>query len=235
MTAKNKIIIIKFVLSCFFILDSQLSFSQDLIIKLDSSKIFCEITQEDSATIYYKALKGDALFKLSINKSEVLKYYNSKAIVQSQIRKADSIAKANPKPAFKSDSIFFKERVKFTYHNQRYGNHSILKIIKNNPESLAEMKKAIRNNLFNIFSTTVAITSLASFAADAIAEGKPQWALVGAGIGFYALSFAFNYFYHKHTYKAVSIYNSKLKIAGETIQKFEIGMVSRGVGICFKF
>src|ERR1700749_4116383 len=112
----------KFVLSCFFILLSLLSYSQDLIETKDNFKIFCEITKEDSATIYYKQVKEGVVSNFSIKKAEVLKYYSSKAMVQSQIKKADSIAGAKPK--YKDDFISFDPKTKFTYHDKRYGNRA---------------------------------------------------------------------------------------------------------------
>jgi len=235
MTAKSKIILIKFALSCFFILVSLLSYSQDLIIKRDSSKIFCEIIKEDSASIYYKQVKGDAVFKLSINKSEVLKYYNSKAMVQSQIRKADSIAKANPEPAFKNDSIFYSGKKTFIYHDKKYGSFGVRKLMKDGTEAHQEMNKAIVSGGFWVFFSAASAPILGAFAADAIVEGNPRWTVLGVGIGFTGLSFAFKYFYQKHADKAVSLYNSKLKIAGTAIPKFEIGMATRGLGVSLKF
>ncbi|MGZ3865603.1 MAG: hypothetical protein ACXVC6_05815 [Bacteroidia bacterium] len=49
-------------------------FSQDLIIKKDSSKIYCKITKEDSAKIYYKSSKDRSGAELSIGRSEILSY-----------------------------------------------------------------------------------------------------------------------------------------------------------------
>jgi hypothetical protein len=225
----------KFVLSGLFVLISFLSYSQDLIVKRDSSNIFCEIIKEDSSSIYYKQVKGDAVLNLSINKSNVLKCYNSKAMLQNQIRMADSIAKAKSMPVFKTDSLFYDEKKKFTYHNMHFGNHKALILLEDNAEAHTEMKEAINSNLGNIFSTTISISSLVGFAVYTAIENKPIWAVGGVGVGFSVISFACGYFYHKHCYKAVSIYNSKLKVAAVRVPKFEIGMASRGLGVSIKF
>lgn len=233
MTAKNKSLSIKFVLSCFFMLVSVLSYSQDLIIKRDSTKIFCEVLKEDSTTIYFKGKKDDKVVEQSISKSEVLQYYNSKAIVQKQKQVADSMAKIQP--TFKTDSIYYDGKKTFTYHNKKYSSFGVRKLMRDGTEEYIEMNRAAVCKGFWVFFSASSAPILGVFAADAIAFNNPRWPVLGVGIGCTALSFVFKYFYQKHADKAVGLYNSKIKIAGTTIPKFEIGMATRGLGVSLKF
>ena len=64
--------------------------AQDLIVKLDSTKIFCKITKEDSLAIYYTQRKGKEVLNLSIEKAKVQKYFNSNAIAKENQHKIDT-------------------------------------------------------------------------------------------------------------------------------------------------
>ena len=77
----------------FLILISFYGFSQDLIVKKDSSKIFCKITKEDSVTIYYKSIRDKQGLEQTIKKSDVLKYFNSTTIAKEQKIKIDTAEK----------------------------------------------------------------------------------------------------------------------------------------------
>jgi len=81
----------QYILPLLFI--SLLSFSQDLIIKKDSTRILCNITGEDSLTIYYSQRKNNSLLNSKISKELVLKYYSSssKSIIKKRVNKKDSI------------------------------------------------------------------------------------------------------------------------------------------------
>jgi hypothetical protein len=98
----------KVLLSCLFVLASLLSYSQDLIVKRDSSVLFCKIIKEDSAAIYYRQTQGEQMMELSIKKTDVLSYYSRKANAIAELRRADSIAQVNAKKdpiQVKMDSI----------------------------------------------------------------------------------------------------------------------------------
>jgi hypothetical protein len=87
MTAK------RFKYAFLFLFVSLLSFSQDLIIKKDSTRILCNITGEDSLTLYYSQRKNNTLFNSKISKELVLKYYSSssKLIIKKRVSKKDSV------------------------------------------------------------------------------------------------------------------------------------------------
>ena len=75
------------------IIISNNTFCQDLIIKRDSSKIFCKIIKEDSLSLYYIPSKNNQKTELSINKSEVLKYHSSLAVAKTNRNKLDTASK----------------------------------------------------------------------------------------------------------------------------------------------
>jgi hypothetical protein len=62
------------------LLISLLSYSQDMIVKRDSTKIFCKITKEDSTHIYYSQYKNNKVSMGTISKTEVQNFYISKSI-----------------------------------------------------------------------------------------------------------------------------------------------------------
>jgi len=72
------------------LLISTIIVSQDLIVKRDSSKIYCKITKEDSLTIFYKPSREKQNTELSINKSDVIKYFNSTTIAKEKKTKIDT-------------------------------------------------------------------------------------------------------------------------------------------------
>lgn len=70
------------------------SYSQDLIVKRDSSVIFCKISKVDSTTIYYRQSKGEQTFELSILKTEVVNFYKKNATNMEEVKKMDTLVKA---------------------------------------------------------------------------------------------------------------------------------------------
>lgn len=59
-----------------FLFISSFIFSQDLIIKRDSTKIFCKVIKEDSLTIFYKPTGNKKAPEQSIPKADVIQYFN---------------------------------------------------------------------------------------------------------------------------------------------------------------
>jgi hypothetical protein len=90
---KKAFIILNFT---FYIFNS-FCIAQDLIVKRDSSVIFCKIVKEDSATIYYRQKMGEQTMELNIKKVDVISYYNKRAIVQGELKRTDSLAQVKPK------------------------------------------------------------------------------------------------------------------------------------------
>jgi hypothetical protein len=83
---KNK----KALITITLFLISLFSFSQDLIIKRDSTKIFCKITKEDSLTIFYKSLRDKQANEQSILKTNIISYFNSTTIAKQAKNKIDT-------------------------------------------------------------------------------------------------------------------------------------------------
>lgn len=109
----------KLLCSLLFILFSRLSYAQDLIVKRDSSVIFCHIIKEDSVSIYYRQNKGEQTFELNVKKADVLNYFSKKANALAELKRADSLALVNSKkdsvkaiaynPKPKTDSVLTKK------------------------------------------------------------------------------------------------------------------------------
>jgi hypothetical protein len=70
----------KFTFIFLFIITNTFIFSQDLIIKKDSTKIYCRITGVDSTTIRYILRKNRSEENYSLNKANVLNYYIAKPL-----------------------------------------------------------------------------------------------------------------------------------------------------------
>ena len=86
----------KGVLFLWVFLSTLVSYSQDLIIKKDSSKIYCQITQEDSLVLYYQVIKNNLKIDAVIEKSDVLKYYKAKSSNPTKIQhKANGYSEKN--------------------------------------------------------------------------------------------------------------------------------------------
>jgi hypothetical protein len=80
----------KIQISIVLILGATLGFSQDLIVKKDSTKIFCKITKEDSLTIFYKSIRDKQHLEQSILKTDVIKYFNSASIAKDAKTRIDT-------------------------------------------------------------------------------------------------------------------------------------------------
>jgi len=78
-----------------------------MILKRDSSVIFCNIVKEDSTTIYYRQKQGEQTMELNVRKADVLGYYSKKAQALAELRRADSLAKIQPK----KDSVQLKKDI----------------------------------------------------------------------------------------------------------------------------
>ena len=88
---------IKVILCGVFVWTSFLSNAQDLIVKRDSSVIFCKISMVDSTTIYYRQSKGEQIIELSIPKTNIISFYKKNAAVLAETSKENTIAKVQPK------------------------------------------------------------------------------------------------------------------------------------------
>ncbi|HTA62253.1 MAG TPA: hypothetical protein VK835_07350 [Bacteroidia bacterium] len=224
----------KFIISYLFIFIAFTSFSQDLIIRLDSSKIFCNILKEDSSTIYFKAKKGDDVVEQSIKKLEVLSYSNSKAIVQKQIKQSDSLSLVKKKSALENDSLVFISRAKFRYKGKIYSAYGLPKIMEENSEEQLDMKKA-KNNLYGglIFATSGGAL-LGTAMADLVNnQQESAFQLGGFGLGLILIAIPFDFLYKKHSQHAVKLFNSKHKIA--CLPPVKLGIASKGLGFSLTF
>ena len=88
---------VKVILCGLFVWTSHLFYAQDLIVKRDSSVIFCKISMVDSTTIYYRQSKGEQTIELSIPKTNIISFYKKNAPIVAETLKADTIAKIQPK------------------------------------------------------------------------------------------------------------------------------------------
>ena len=85
-------------------------FSQDLIVKYDSTKLFCKITKEDSKHIYYID-KGNT--EQSIEKDYVIKYYNHAIGIMQYGIAFNPNKLSKDSIGYKKDSLIFRGGHKF--------------------------------------------------------------------------------------------------------------------------
>ncbi len=291
----------KVLLSCLFVLASLLSYSQDLIVKRDSSVLFCKIIKEDSAAIYYRQTQGEQMMELSIKKTDVLSYYSRKANAINELRRADSLARVQQKRdtvnakndslksqisslksksdslqrlltalAVKKDSVQIKKdtmrdlkddrgctdfKIGTTIDRTDYKKEDTIFLNINykcfykgelitKKEALAlmtgygsrkEMKLA-RSYYAPVIPLGLGALVLAGvFIYDAVGPGDFHWVMGGGSVIAAALAITFKHYSNVHIYKAVKLYNANRDVAVVNMPKFELGMASKGVGLCLKF
>jgi|GEM_PF-2016218 hypothetical protein len=255
----------KILLGFLFTLTYLLSYSQDLIVKRDSSVIFCKIIKEDNAAIYYRQNKGEQTVELNIKKADVISYYN-KAIVQNEIKRTDSLSLVKPKrdtvqikkdtlPAKsmvitlktdslkpqvssskpKVDSIFLNVNYRCFYKGEQITRKEALGFMKRDTTAYKEMQKA-RGNFVPVIPLGLGAAILAGvFVGDAVSNGNFHWIVGGSCVIATALAITFKHNCNVHLYKAVKQYNANRDMAIISVPKFELGAASSGVGLCLKF
>lgn len=136
-----------------------------------------------------------------------------------------------------TDSITIKKSfgTVFLQHGKILTPKQLLKITKTVDEAYNEMKLA-KNN-FDAGSV-IGFTGGAFIGwpiGTAIGGGEPNWTLAAVGAGLIVVSVPFTSAYKKHTIKAISIFNSRLKNTGLTNIDFKIGCTTHGVGLSLSF
>ncbi len=244
-----------------------------MILKRDSSVIFCRIIKEDSLSIYFRQSKGEQTTESNIYKTDVLSYYNRSALIKNELNRADSLALVQAKRDSsqikkdtiqtkvvavtpkkdtiqikrdtlqqkaidlkpQGDTIALNANYKCFYRGELITRGEALALMKGNMEAYQEMKKA-RGYFAPVIPLGLGAAVLAGvFVADAVSNGNFHWVVGGSSVLLTAIAITLKQTCNIHIDKSVKFYNAKPGVAAANIPKFELGVASRGIGICLKF
>lgn len=188
------------------------SYAQDMIIKRDSSNIFCKIIKEDSLTIYYKE-NPNSLENASIDKRTVLECYYGEGYRPDEQR---ILTRAE-------DSLFFYKKTGFVYRNRLLSWEEVEDLMYDNAPAFDEMMLA-ESCLDNYCHTANMIYIAAPFLRIGVYEnGRRLRSSPALAVGVMALvvlpfvgipyivSIPFKVAFIRHAKLAVNYYNSGLR------------------------
>jgi len=151
---------VKKLFSFLFVLVSVLSYSQDVIIKQDSTKIFCRIIKQDSLSIYYALDKDKSSIELSINKTYVLKCYTNTSGLIFESNSIDPISIAKPKKEssqVKNDFIIKTNNTKIFCKITKEDSGLIYYIAKGNVELIIN-----KSEVYKYYNSAVGVMKMGS-------------------------------------------------------------------------
>ena len=136
----------KHIYACFlFLFISLIGAAQDIIIRQDSTKIFCKITGEDSLHIFYRNNKDKKRIETSIVKSEILSHSYGGPIpaeVPEEPDKPKIVSRYADYTAVKGDSIYMNENRQFEFKGSVIGVYEVADIMKHDTLAHKEIMKA---------------------------------------------------------------------------------------------
>jgi len=134
-----------------------------------------------------------------------------------------------------SDSIFLNSNYKCFYQGEVITKRDALDFMKRDTTARKEMKLA-RGYFAPVIPLGLGALVLAGvFVYDAVGPGDFHWVIGGGCIIAAAMAITFKHYSNVHVYKAVKLYNANRDIAVVNMPKFELGVASKGVGLCLKF
>jgi hypothetical protein len=136
-----------------------------------------------------------------------------------------------------SDSIEVKQRLGKVYlqNGKVLSSKGLNSLLDQDEKSSLELKKA-KANLAPMYLFSFSGGFLIGWPlGTALGGGKPQWLLAAGGVGLILCAIPFQIGYNKHLYKAVTIYNSRLKKIGLKQTIMEFGFAKNGCGIEIRF
>jgi len=191
--------------------------SQDLIIRQDSSKIFCKIIKEDSTTIYYKDNRKSNSLLASIAKSEVLKCYNHSILKNKSNVHKGSIYYSNYSLK-KGDTLVLEKNNEVMFKGRFLAEHQILGLMSHDTAAYEELNKSLIYQAQLLNYTDIRIGGDGTFLNDLFNCNNAiiiagviviTTATLGTIYGIKGLRYAVKYNkYQKHLYNAVSLFNA---------------------------
>lgn len=204
-------------------------YSQDLIIKRDSSKVFCKIIKEDSSTIYYRDYRKKPVLEASIAKSEVIECYNH-SIKEISKPKSNSInnvyrGSITNYSLKKGDTLTLTENNEVRFKGRFLAEHEIKVLMRNDTSAYRELNKSLIYNaqLYNFtdngcdgcssyFDWLSNISGNNFIVASTVVVATV--ATLGTIYGISKLRYTVKRNkYHKHLYNAVSLFNAAHRIS----------------------
>jgi len=209
---------IKFFIFVLIFVCSHALHSQDLIIRKDSSKVFCKIIKEDSLSVYYKESRDRKHIKQSIAKSEVSKYYTSAETSLEQIRqnKTDSLKLEREKSSYanyklmKGDTLLLNKNFQFEFKGGWLYPREVVDLMSHDKTAYEEIKKAASCSEFcngtSLLGSMVAISILKLAAVSHLAA----FYLVSAGtlVVTYLTILPAKIKFKSHARKALHLFNA---------------------------
>jgi len=133
----------------------------------------------------------------------------------------------------KNDTITIYKN-KYSLNGKFLTPRQMVNLFKDYPDAYNEMKIA-KNN----YDGATAIGYIAGFCigyplGQALAGGKPTWAMTGVGVGLIFIGIPLSSAYNKHAKSAIKLYNSKIRDISSVKYNFYFGMTSYGIGIIYK-
>lgn len=220
------------ILSLLFVLVSFISFAQDFIVKKDTT-IYCKIRKEDSLTIFYTDRADE---RRSVSKTDVYKYFNSATrkikngfLVQRSAIDYFTFARLN------NDSIIITKNNKIDYRGERFTKGETINLMKLNNEARHDAKKARVSRLFGTLLFIDGLFFVGDFMIGA-SYGEIYWINGVHGIVALVIAVTLQQAFHKQFTRAIKKFNTKPNnLTGTHIPKIELGLASKGIGLCLKF
>src|ERR1041385_1983987 len=142
MMKRQLIVVLVFVLT---VLSSR---AQDIIIKTDSTKVFCKIIKEDDRLISFRDHKTKSDPVQTIEKTDVLKYYNSSSLFIAKNGKLDTMIEAMDKIQYgslallKGDTIYQDRSGEYIFRQGLLRNKEVIDLMSHDSFAYKEIKKA---------------------------------------------------------------------------------------------
>lgn len=213
-----------------FVFSVSVLLGQDLIIKKDSTKLFCKILSEDSLQITYIKSSDKKRVSQAINKSDILKYYRNSGDLsayrykeppepESERSKQRRIAhELLPKKIFdtlrleKGDTVYLKNNGTLVFRQKLITIYNLVDLMSHNSLASYHIKKAksLFEGLFFISFITAPLVIIPLQAEGVSLRDK---LLVSASIGAVAIiiDVPLNISYKHHLKKAIQLFNKEYR------------------------
>lgn len=204
---------------------------QDLIIRQNLDKIYCKITNEDTAKVYFVVTKNNNELKTYIDKNDV-----KEIIYNAANNKNDNITTNTPKSP--DGAIIITKTAlgyTYTYNNKLLRLNQVADILKTNNAAHTEFNKArVKGSIANVFGC-IGGAFLGWQLGSLMSGGNAD--IVGTGIGIGALLIAIPVVIsaEKTGKNAVDIYNQSFTKTSQAKPVIKFGIAPNGLGVSMVF
>lgn len=196
------------------------SYSQDIILKDNGTKIVCKITQEDNSTISFITQKQGRLVDSLVSKDYV------KSIIYGGSLDSNT------------DSIIVEKAIngyRYYHKGQSLSRNDLFNILKNNPKTVAFSQNIEVTETMH----TLCVIAGAAFAAFPIytlaKENSANLKLFVYSAICVAISIPISVSINRQTKEVVDIYNETMQKKPAEKSMLKIGFIGNGLGLSYKF